>query len=42
MAGLTAPVAQAFATAIDFSRVRRVVDVGGGYGQLSDGACGRV
>ena len=34
MAGLTAPIAEAFANAIDFSGVRRVVDVGGGYGQL--------
>jgi orsellinic acid C2-O-methyltransferase len=34
MVELTAPVASEVARAVDFSDVRRVVDVGGGYGQL--------
>ena len=34
MVGLTAPVAAELARKVDFSGVRSVVDVGGGYGQL--------
>ena len=34
MVGLTAPVAAELARKVDFSGIRSVVDVGGGYGQL--------